>query len=121
MNTKIFFTLIVALLTCYTVVAQKDTANLPAAFKQLTGCWQGTLNYSGTIIRKPYSTTAELIIRQIDTSYKFRFLHIYTKDTNDKSADTLTISTDGGKINNENITVKRYTPEGNLEIIIESP
>ena len=121
MDKKIFLSFILALLTCYSVAAQKDTASLPAAFKRLVGCWDGTLNYSGTIIRKPYTTTATLIIKQIGTSCKFEFLHIYTKDPNEKVADTLTISTDGKKLNNEKITSSQRTPEGNLEIITESP
>jgi len=118
---KILYTATLALLTCYTVIAQKDTTMLPAAFKQLIGCWQGTLNYSGTIIRKPYTTTATLIVKQIGRSCQFEFLHIYTQNPNDKSADTLTISTDSSKLNNARVTSMHSTPEGNIIIITEAP
>src|SRR3954468_119439 len=117
---KILCTAILALLTCYAVVAQKDTTMLPAAFKQLVGCWQGTLNYSGTIIRKPYSTTAALVVKQIGMSCQFEFLHIYGNDPNDKLADTLTIATDSSLLNHAPVTSRQYTPEGNLVIITES-
>lgn len=120
MNKKIFFTFIFVMLTCYAVVAQKDVTISPKVFKHLIGCWQGTLNYSGTIIRKPYTTTAELIVTQKGTSPAFELLHIYTKDAN-KVADTITISKDGSKLNNETIKSKRCTPGGDLEIITEFP
>jgi len=119
MNKKIFFTITVVMLTSCSVIAQKSVAISPAAFKNLTGCWQGTLNYSGTMIRKPYTTTAELLIKQIGKSSKFEFLHAYTKDPSDNVADTITISKDGKKLNHETIKSKQYTPEGNLEIITE--
>jgi hypothetical protein len=119
MNKKIFSTVILVIFTCYSVFAQKDPIISTAALKNLIGCWQGTLNYSGTIIRKPYTTTAELVVKQIGASSSFEFLHIYTKDPGEKVADTITISKDGRKLNNGTITSERYTSEGNLEIITE--
>ncbi len=101
------------------VVAQKSATNSKKDFKNLIGCWQGTLNYSGTLIRKPYTTTAELVVKQIGNSDKFEFLNIYTKDPGDKSCDTITISKDGRKLNDETIISKRCTGEGNVEIITE--
>jgi hypothetical protein len=118
MDKKIISTFILVI-AFYSVFAQKDSVISPAALKNLIGCWQGTLNYSGTIIRKPYTTTAELVVKQIGASSSFEFLHIYTKDPGEKVADTITISKDGKKLNNETITSERCTSEGNLEIITE--
>ncbi len=119
MNKKKFFTPLLVILFCLSAAAQKNATVSAKAFQNLIGCWQGTLNYSGTIIRKPFTTPAELIVKQIGTSNQFVFLHIYAKDSNQKVADTLIISNDGKKINNATITSKQCTPEGNVEIITE--
>lgn len=122
MNKMIASTAIVVMLTCCTVVAQKGPTISPDTFKNLIGCWQGTLNYSGTVIRKPYTTTATLIVKQIDTSSAFELLHVYTQEEPDEEvADTITIAKDGSKINNGTITSTQYTTDGNLEIITEFP
>jgi hypothetical protein len=120
MRSKLFYISVLFLLTFYSATGQKDTTISPATLKQLTGCWHGTLNYSGTIIRKPYTTTAELIVKQIGTSSKFEFLHIYTQNPNENIADTFTISADGKELNNENIISGRCTADGNLEIVTAS-
>jgi hypothetical protein len=120
MNYKIIllFPVFVILIIC-PVFAQKHFAVSVKDFKNLIGCWQGTLNYSGTIIRKPYTTTAELVIKQTGKLNQFGLVYIYTKDPRDNKYDTITISKNGRKINAETIKSKRYTREGNLKIITE--
>src|SRR4051812_30882771 len=121
MHKKLLVTSIFIILAIYFVTGQKRAATLSKEFKNLIGCWQGTLNYSGTIIRKPYSTNAEVIVKRVGKSHrKFEFLHIYTKDPKDNAADTITISEDGRKLNNAMIKSKRYTPEEDLEVITEA-
>lgn len=120
MSRKLFYISVLLLVTCYSVRGQKDTIISPAILKKLTGCWHGTLNYSGTIIRKPFTTNAELIVKQIGTSSKFEFLQIYTQDPNENVADTIAISTDGRKLNNEDIISNRSTADGNVEIVTAS-
>lgn len=119
MNNKLFSTAVVVILTSCSVVAQKDPGSSTGNFKNLIGCWQGTLNYSGTMIRKPYSTNAELVIKQIGSSDAFEFLHIYTANRNENVADTITVSKDGKKLNDGIIKSKRSTSEGNVEIMTE--
>ncbi|MEO7768252.1 MAG: hypothetical protein ABIS01_12530 [Ferruginibacter sp.] len=116
---KIFSTLIFLMLTIYSAGAQNRTSISPVVFKNLTGCWQGRLNYSGTVIRKPYSTPAELVIKQTGMPGKFEFLNIYTKDPNENVPDTITISNDGRKINDATIKSNQTTPDGNLKIVAE--
>ncbi len=102
----------------YSAVAQKHFTISPEDLKNLIGCWRGNLNYSGTIIRKPYKTTAELVVKQI-SKFKFTFLKIYSKQPGDSSLDTITISGDGRKFKDETIKSKRHTSNSNLEIITE--
>lgn len=120
MNKKIFAISIFVLLDLTNVVAQKSATVSLKEFKCLIGCWQGTLNYSGTIIRKPYTTTAELVVKQILASNKFEFINIYTKDPKENVADTITVSGDGRKLNEGNVKSKQYTKDGNIEIITEA-
>ncbi|CAA9540944.1 MAG: hypothetical protein AVDCRST_MAG96-4296 [uncultured Segetibacter sp.] len=119
MYIKVFFASIFAILTIYSVVAQKVAVISAVDLKNLNGCWQGTLNYSGTIIRKPYTTTAELVVKQIGNSNNFEFSHIYTKDPGENVVDTVRLSRDGRKLNDGTIKSKRNTSGGNVEIITE--
>lgn len=120
MYKQAFSTFIIVILTICSLAAQKVATISPAEFKNLTGCWQGTLNYSGTVIRKPFTTRAELVFKQIQASNSFRFLHIYTANPNENVADTITISKDGKKLNDATIKSKRTTKDGSLEIITEA-
>jgi hypothetical protein len=73
------------------------------------------------MIRKPYTTTAELVVSQIGNSDILQLLNIYSKDPNDYKADTITVSKNGRKLNHEKIKSKQYTKTGALEIITEVP
>ncbi len=121
MNKSVFSTLVLAVLTFYSAVAQKDSFLPAKAFKQLSGCWQGTLQYSGTMIRKPYTTIATLIVHQIGTAAAYEFLHVYTQEQPaHKVADTIVIATDNSRLNNEKITEKHCMQGGNFVIITQS-
>ena len=119
MSKRIGFAFIFILVSIFPAVAQKHPAVSIKDFRNLVGCWQGILNYSGTMIRKPYATKAELVVKQIGRSNRFDFVHIYTKDPHDNVHDTITISNDGKKVRKEAIKSKRYNKKGNLEIITE--
>ena len=101
--------------------AQKTTVVSSRDLQSLVGCWQGTLNYSGTIVRKPYSTTATLHVTQAGNSNQFKLNHVYTKDPNDQTTDTITISSDGKKMNGAAVKSKRIINPGNIEITTELP
>jgi hypothetical protein len=48
------------------------------------------------------------------------FVHVYSEDPRENVSDTITISKDGKKLNQERIKVKRYSAGGDLEIITEA-
>ena len=115
---KIFNLAVLAMLIVHGVIAQQSPVVAALDLKNLVGCWQGTLKYSGTIVRKPYSTTATLIVKQAAGSNQFDLLHIYTKEPGDQSRDTLIISPDGKKMNGAHVKSKRTIEEG-VEIITQ--
>jgi hypothetical protein len=121
MNYKLIFSSLIAILfTFYSATAQQNSSVSTKELSVLIGTWQGTLNYSGTITRKPYTTTAELVIKQIGTSNKFELLHVYTKDPNDNTRDTISISENGTAINGVLIKSKRTMSNGNIVIVTEA-
>jgi len=121
MYRKLIFTCVLILVASRILTAQKGVTVSPAELKKWVGCWNGIQNYSGTIIRKPFSTKAQLVVKQLTNLNSFQFLHIYTKDPNENVADTITISKDGRKLNGGLIKSKRLTKEGELEIVTEVP
>jgi len=112
---------VLILLACRPLTAQKGAAILPGEFKKWLGCWSGIQHYNGTIIRKPFSTKAELVVKQLANPNSFEILHIYTRDPNENVADTITISKDGRKLNRGVIKSKRLTKDDVLEIVTEEP
>lgn len=120
MNFKILFLLFLVTVTVYSAGAQKRITISTSELKNLTGCWQGTLNYSGTIIRKPYSANADLNIKQIGNTKSFELLHTYSPNISDRTYDTLNISTDNRKFEGAAIVTKNLKKNGTLIIITES-
>src|SRR4051794_39002647 len=114
------FSVLLLLTVCF-AKAQKGPAVLAGELKKWVGCWNGILSYSGTIIRKPFSTKAQLLVKQLPNPKSFQFLHIYTTNPNENVADTITISNDGRKLNGGGIKSKRLTKDGQLEIVTEIP
>jgi hypothetical protein len=119
MSRKLTFACLSVFVTGCFVSAQKGTVVSANEFKNWVGCWNGTQNYNGTIIRKPFSTNARLVVKQLTDPHSFQFLHIYTKDPHENVADTITVSKDGRKLNGGAIKSKRLTKEGMLEIVTE--
>ncbi len=115
---KLILTFFFVILIIPLAVAQQGLTISSREFKNLIGCWQGTLKYAGTMIRKPYTTTTGLVVKQTGTSNKFEFVNVYTKDPNENTFDTITISKDGRKINGAIIKSKRYSG-GELKLTAE--
>lgn len=99
-------------------VAQKPATFSEASFASLPGCWQGTLNYSGTIIRKPYTTRAELVVTSI-TNNNYQLVHKYP--TGEIRYDTLFISANEERINGAPVVAKQHMSNQNLELVTEAP
>jgi hypothetical protein len=119
MHKRLFIGLLLAITAMYAVAAQKSTVVSPADFKPVMGCWQATLNYSGTVVRKPFTTTAEVTATQIAAG-KYQLLYVYTNDPDEHVADTIVLSKDGKKLRAATIRSKHYTKAGDLQIIAEA-
>ena len=120
MNFKVLFLLLLVTVTVSWAGVQKRILISTSELKNLAGCWQGTLQYSGTMIRKPYSTKAELIIKRINTAPAFLFLHVYSQDSSDRTFDTLSISANKRKLEGATIISKKLKKNGTLVIITEA-
>jgi hypothetical protein len=115
---RLFIGLLLAVTTMDAVAAQKRPVVSPGALKPLIGCWQATLHYSGTVVRKPFTTTADVVVTQIATG-KYQLLYVYTNDPDENVADTIAISKDGKRMRHATITTRRYTKAGDLQIVAE--
>ena len=116
---KVILVPILVTLIIYSCPAQKPPSVAIQDLKVLTGCWQGSLTYLDYTTNKPFTMSANLVIKQIGRSGKFIFSNIYPKEPNANSADTIIIATDGRKINDETVRSIRRKDDGNLEIITE--
>ena len=119
MKFKICCFLLLMAITAGWAGAQKRVTLSAAELDNLIGCWQGTLTYSGTIIRKPYSTKADLIVKRIGQTKSFELVHVYSADANDHTYDTLNLSTNGRKFEGATIISKKTTPKGTLVIVTQ--
>ena len=119
MKFKICCFLLLMAITAGWAGAQKRVTLSAAELDNLIGCWQGTLTYSGTIIRKPYSTKADLIVKRIGQTKSFELVHVYSADANDHTNDTLNLSANGRKFEGATILSKRITRKGALVIVTQ--
>ena len=117
-HTFIFIVLFFSMSFCR-VPAQSSVSVTANELTNLNGCWTGTISHSGTMIRKPFSTTSSLTIASGSDNRQFTFLHIYSTQAGDQSADTVMISNDGRTINGAAVTAKKATTNGVVEIITE--
>lgn len=101
------------------ILAQKRATISNKDFTPLIGRWQGTLTYLDYSSSKPYTMQADIDIEQIGKSPKYIFANSYPKESNANSNDTITVSDNGGMINEEIVKSKRKLQNGNLEIITE--
>ena len=116
---KIILVPILVILIIYSCPAQKIPSVAIKDLKVLTGCWQGSLTYLDYTSNKPFTMSANLVIKQMGRSNKFIFSNIYPKEPNANSSDTIMISKDGRKINDETVRSIQRKNDGNLEIITE--
>ena len=107
------------LLTIAISVAQTDTQSVLTHFKMLVGTWKGTLTYLDYSSGKPYTMPANINMEQIGNTSAFVVFHIYPDEPKANSADTITISADKKRINNETIVAKRTLKNGTTEIVTE--
>ena len=116
---KLSLLLCLALIFYYNGIAQVVKNISLKDFDLLIGSWQGNLTYLDYSSGKPYTMPANVDIRNSGKTNKFIFSNIYPKEPNANSVDTLTISKDGNKINDDSVKSIRKLGNGNVEIITE--
>ena len=117
MSWKLLFYFLLLIVTFPSASAQKKITLSTPELNNLTGCWQGTLNYSGTMIRKPYTTKASLTINRIGQAKAYTLVHAYPG--NELTSDTFNISTNGSSVNGARIFSKKTTQKGKLVIVTQ--
>ena len=90
-------------------------------FKSLSGEWKGKLTYLDYSSNKPFTMPAEININRIGKSNMYLLAHKYPNEPKANSYDTMIISTDGRKIDEETIISKRTLDHNTIEIETQKP
>ncbi len=88
-------------------------------FIPIIGEWSGSLTYLDYTSGKPFTMPANIKISQIGTTNQYLFSNSFPEEPSANWADTVTISKDGLKLNDETITSKKHLPNGLTEIVTE--
>jgi hypothetical protein len=116
---KSFFALLLLLICLQTSIAQQHARITKKDFKDLQGQWQGSLTYLDYSTHTPYTMPANLDIKQIGISNHFLFINSYPNEPKANATDTIKLSEDFQKINEETVTSRNKLMDGNLVIITE--
>lgn len=119
MNYKKIITLKITFLLISSLAFSQSHVLTIADLKNVVGCWQGTLTYLDYTTNKPFSMSANLVIKRIGMTKSFSFQNIYPKEPEANSTDTISISKGGKFLNKEVVRSKRKLLDGSLEIISE--
>lgn len=117
---KCYLTLIITILAVTNAIAQNNSQILEKDFKILVGNWEGTLTYIDYSSGKPYTMSADLVIKRLENTNKFSFSNIYPNEKTANSVDTVTVSEDGNYIDKELVKSRNKLPNGDIEIITEA-
>ena len=88
-------------------------------FKNLIGCWSGSLTYLDYSTNKPFSMPANINVKDFKKTNLIVCSLIYPKEPSANALDTIFISKDGRRLNNEPLKNKRKLDKDNLEIVTE--
>ncbi len=116
---KPVFAVFVSLIWLQTSLAQTSARVTKKDFKDLQGQWQGSLTYLDYSTNTPYTMPANLEIKQIGIPNHFLFLNSYPNEPKANATDTIILSEDFQKINEETVTSRNKLMDGNLVIITE--
>jgi hypothetical protein len=106
-------------LSFYHSFSYSDSTITSKEFKNLIGCWKGSLTYLDYTTNKPFSMPANIIVKDFTRSNIIVCSLIYPKEPSANSLDTISISKDGRLLNNEAIKTKRKLNEESFEIVTE--
>ena len=84
-------------------------------FKPLIGHWQGSLTYFDYQTNKPYTMPADLDVTQFEECNCFVFSNIYPNEPNANAKDTINLSKNGIRIN-EQMLFSKHKKNGLIEI-----
>ncbi|MCM5530352.1 hypothetical protein [Parasegetibacter sp. NRK P23] len=110
---------VLAILIAATGNAQTNFKTLIKTFEGITGNWQGSLTYLDYSTGKPYTMPADMSFKRINNTNRFLLYNIYPNEKSANSIDTITISTNGDYIGNEQVKSRRKLSNGDIEIITE--
>ena len=85
----------------------------------ISGCWEGSLSYLDYTSNKTFTMPADLVIKKIGHTRSFLLSNIYPNEPKANSSDTIILSKDGKRINNETIRSRLHRPNGDLVIVSE--
>ena len=118
MKLRIFLS-IVYCLSFFNSFSFSDSTITSKDFKNLTGCWQGSLTYLDYSTNKPFSMPANIIVKDFKKNNIIVCSFIYPNEPKANALDTIFISKDGRLLNNEPIKTKRSFGNDSLEIVTE--
>lgn len=119
MNRKLpFYLFCWMLLACGSGLAQDTTTVNFKDLQALDGCWQGTITYLDYSSGKSFSMPANLKVEARPDASQLLFWNIYPQEMQANNTDTISLSPNGKKINNETVVSVRKA-EGKLVIIAD--
>lgn len=101
-------------------LAYSDSTIAANDFKNLIGCWNGSLTYLDYSTNKPFSMPANIIARDFKRNNKIVFSLIYPKEPGANSSDTIFISNNGRILNGEVIKLIKRFNRDSIEIVTEA-
>lgn len=113
------FLFAVCCLSVYQSFSFSDSTLSPKDFKNLAGCWKGSLTYLDYTSNKPFSMPANIVVTDFKNSNIIVYTISYPEEPKANSTDSLFISADGRLLNNEPVVRKRKNDMGELEIATE--
>jgi hypothetical protein len=106
-------------LGCYSAFSFSDSTITPKDFKNLIGCWQGSLTYLDYTTGKPFSMPANIMVKDFKDANNIIYSMTYPEEPKANSVDTLFISKDGRLLNNEPIKSNRLINKDSTEVVTE--
>jgi hypothetical protein len=105
--------------SAYCSFAFSDSTVTSKEFKNLIGCWKGSLTYLDYSTNKLFSMPANIIVKDFKSSNLIICSLIYPEEPRANALDTIFISKDGRLLNNEAIKIKRSLNKDSFTIVTE--
>ena len=96
-----------------------DARISPADLQPVTGSWEGSLTYLDYTSGKPFTMPAHIEIGQVGNTNEFRYVNSFPEEMEANWTDTIRISEDGRRLNEEWVRFNVIRPDGIREIVTE--